>query len=157
MRLSCLLVMVLALGACSEDPREALLEAQQALAEARYADAITATDAGLAGSADEVTAWGLELVRLEALARDGDGDEALAQLAKLADERPEQIPAAQYSATADQLKSAGQGAAAIQVLDQGLKRFPEDATLAGLIEAAKTAPAAGSDELEMLRSLGYVE
>ena len=44
-----------------------------------------------------------------------------------------------------------------QVLDLGLQRFPEDATLIALIEEAKTAPAAGSDELEMLRSLGYVE
>ena len=31
------------------------------------------------------------------------------------------------------------------------------ATLLGLIEEAKAAPAAGSDELEMLRSLGYIE
>ena len=47
--------------------------------------------------------------------------------------------------------------ALIQVLDLGLKRFPGDATLERLIEEAKTAPDAGSDELEMLRSLGYVE
>jgi len=104
-----------------------------------------------------VTAWGLELVKLEALARDGQGDEALAQIDALANARPQNMPATQYSATADQLKSAGQGAAAIQVLDLGLQRFPEDATLIALIEEAKTAPAAGSDELEMLRSLGYVE
>ena len=55
-----------------------------------------------------------------------------------------------------QLRSAEQGGAAIQVLDLGLKRFPEDATLLALIEEAKQAPAAGSEELEMLRSLGYV-
>jgi hypothetical protein len=67
------------------------------------------------------------------------------------------MPATQYSATADQLRAAGQGAAAIQVLDAGLGRFPEDPMLLGLIEEAKAAPAPGSEELEMLRSLGYVD
>ena len=151
------LLMALALGACAETPRASLDAARQALAESRYADAIAAADAGLAGDADAVTSWGLELVKLEALARDGRGDEALAQLEELAALRPEQMPAAQYSATADQLRGAGQGAAAIQVLDAGLGRFPEDGMLLGLIEEAKAAPAPGSEELEMLRSLGYVD
>ncbi|MDH3521220.1 MAG: hypothetical protein OEM49_12250 [Myxococcales bacterium] len=157
MRRFCTFVIALALGACSQTPRESLDEARQALAEARYADALAAADAGLAGSTDAVTTWGLELVKLEALARDGRADETLAQLEKLAAARPEQVPAEQYSASAGQLKSAGQGAAAIRVLDAGLQRFPQDQTLMGLIEEAKAAPAAGSDELEMLRSLGYVD
>jgi hypothetical protein len=157
MRLFCLLVITLALTACAETARESLDESRQALAESRYTDAISAADAGLAGETDEITAWGLELVKLEALARNGQGDETLAQIEALASARPQNMPATQYSATADQLKAAGQGTAAIQVLDLGLKRFPEDATLIALIEEAKEAPAAGSDELEMLRSLGYVE
>jgi hypothetical protein len=157
MRRACLLLTALALCACSQSARETLDDARGALAESRYADAIAESDAGLGGSADEVTRWGLELVKLEALARDGQGDQTVAQLRALAAKRPEQVPASQYWATADQLRSAGQGGAAIQVLDLGLKRFPQDATLAGLIEEAKAAPAAGSDELEMLRSLGYVE
>lgn len=152
-----LLLCVLALAACAESARDSLGEAQTALAESRYADAVAAADAGLAAGADEVTAWGLELVRLEALAREGRGDATVAQIQKLAQVRPEQIPADQYAATADQLRSAEQGAAAIQVLDLGLQRFPEDAALLGQIEEAKKAPAAGSEELEMLRSLGYVE
>jgi hypothetical protein len=157
MRRFSLLVMALALGACAETPRESLDEARQALAESRYADAIAAADAGLAGDADAVTAWGLELVMLEALARDGRGDDALAQLEELAALRPEHVSPTQYSATADQLRSAGQGGAAIQVLDAGLGRFPEDPMLLGLIEEAKAAPAPGSEELQMLRSLGYVD
>jgi len=157
MRCFSVLVMALALGACAETPRESLDEARQALAESRYPDAIAAADAGLAGDADAVTAWGLELVKLEALARDGRGDDALAQLEELAALRPEHMPATQYSATADQLRAAGQGGAAIQVLDAGLGRFPEDPMLLDLIEEAKAAPAPGSEELEMLRSLGYVD
>jgi hypothetical protein len=152
-----LLVFVPLLAACAESPRDSLADARQALAESRYEDAIASAEAGLAAGGDEVTTWGLELVRLEALARDGRGDAAVAQIEKLAGQRPEQMPPSQYSASADQLRSAEQGGAAIQVLDLGLKRFPEDATLLALIEEAKQAPAAGSDELEMLRSLGYVE
>jgi hypothetical protein len=157
MRRFYLLLMALALGACAESPRASLDAAREALAESRYADAIAAADAGLAGEADAVTAWGLELVKLEALARDGRGDDTLAQLEELAALRPEHMPSSQYSATADQLRAAGQGAAAIQVLDAGLGRFPQDETLLGLIEEAKAAPEPGSEELEMLRSLGYVD
>jgi lipopolysaccharide biosynthesis regulator YciM len=157
MRRFCTLAIALALAACAQSARESLDEARLALAESRYADAIATADTGLAGNADAVTAWGLELVKLEALARDGRGDDTLAQLEKLAGSRPEQMPANQYSATADQLRAAGQGPAAILALDAGLKRFPDDQTLLALIEEAKTAPAPGSDELEMLRSLGYVD
>ncbi|MDH3211915.1 MAG: hypothetical protein OEM05_05470 [Myxococcales bacterium] len=157
MRILCMLVSALVLAACSQTPRESLDEARQALAESRYADAIAAADAGLAGEADAVTLWGLELVKLEALARDARGDDTLAQLERLAAARPEQMPADQYASTADQLKSAGQGPATILVLDLGLQRFPDDATLLALIEEAKAAPAAGSEELELLRSLGYVD
>ena len=157
MRRFCTLGMILALAACSQTPRQSLDEARQALAESRYADAIAAADAGLAGEADAVTTWGLELVKLEGLARDGRGDDTIAQLARLAEMRPEHMTATQYSATADQLRAAGQGAAAIRVMDAGLQRFPHDKTLQELIEAAKAAPAAGSEELEMLRSLGYVD
>jgi hypothetical protein len=157
MRLFCLLASALLLLACSESPGESLEAARQALAESQYADAVAAADAGLGADPDDLTRWGLELVRLEALARDGRGEDTLAQIEKLARERPEHVPASQYFATSGQLRAADQGPAAIRVLDLGLKRFPEDATLLDLIEQAKAAPAAGSDELEMLRSLGYVE
>ncbi len=157
MRISCLLLMVLLAGACAESARDSLDAARRELAESSYAEAIATADAGLALEADDVTRWGLELVRLEALAREGRGDDVVAQLGKLAGERPEQLGADQYAATAGQLRSAEAGGAAIQVLDLGLKRFPEDSALAKLIEEARSAPEAGSDELEMLRSLGYVE
>jgi tetratricopeptide (TPR) repeat protein len=157
MRLLCALLTALVSIGCAESSRESLEGARKALAESRYADAIQAADAGLAGSADERTRWGLELVKLEALAREGQGDAAVAQLEKLGGSQPDRVKAAQYATTAGQLKSAGQGGAAIQALDLGLKRFPDDGTLTDLIEQARAAPQEGSDELEMLRSLGYVE
>ena len=96
-------------------------------------------------------------MKLEALARSGRGDETLAQLEKLTAGWPDNMLADQYAVTADQLRAAGQGPAAIQVLDQGLKRFPKDEALLAQIEQAKKAPAPGSDELKMLESLGYID
>jgi len=144
------------LAGCGESARDSLTAARTALSDANYDEAIGAAEAGLALGADEITAWGLELVKLEALARAGRPEETLAQLASLATQRPEQVPADQYAATADQLRAAEQAGAAVQVLDQGLQRFPDDEELLAQIEAAKAAPAPGSDELEMLKSLGYL-
>ncbi len=151
-----LLALSLVIG-CAESARDSLAGARDALAESRYDDAIAAADAGLTAGPDEVTAWGLKLVRLEALARAGRGDETVDLIDALAEERPAQLPASQYQATAGQLDAAEQGAAAIQVLDLGLQRFPDDEALLASIEDAKSAPEPGSEELEMLRSLGYVE
>ena len=146
----------LALAACGESARDALDSARKALAETHYSEAIAAADAGLAREPEAVTSWGLELVKLEALARSGKGDETLAQLAKLTAAWPDNMLAGQFAATADQLRAAGQPAAAIQALDQGLKRFPQDQALLAQIEKAKKAPAPGSDELKMLETLGYI-
>ena len=147
---------VLVLAACGQSGREALEQARKALAETHYPEAISAADAGLARKPDAITSWGLEVVKLEALARSGRGDETLAQLEKLTAGWPDNMLADQFAATADQLRAAGQGPAAIQVLDQGLKRFPKDDALLAQIEQAKKAPAPGSDELKMLESLGYI-
>lgn len=142
--------------ACGSDPYQQLADARSAMAKTDWADAVAAADAGLADAADPQVAWGLELVKLEAHARAGDAEPAKEQLAKLTRLYPERMPPTQYSATADQLRAAGQSAAAIEVLDMGFKRFPSDATLERLIGAASSGEV-GSDELDMLRSLGYVD
>jgi hypothetical protein len=150
-------VAVLALAACAESARDALDQARKALAETDYPEAIAAADTGLARSPDAITSWGLEVVKLQALALSGQGDPTLAQLDKLTAGWPDNMLADQFAATADQLRAAGQGPAAIQALDKGLKRFPEDKQLLAQIEQAKKAPEPGSDELEMLKSLGYID
>ena len=38
-----------------------------------------------------------------------------------------------------------------------MKRFPGDAVLTALLDASAKAPSADGGELDMLRSLGYVE
>jgi tetratricopeptide (TPR) repeat protein len=146
----------LVLSACSESARDALDQARKDLAETRYSEAVAAADAGLARSPDAITSWGLEIVKAEALARSGQGPETVAQLEKLVADWPDNMRADQFAASADQLRAAGQGAAAIEVLDLGLKRFPNDPALLAQIEQAKQASEPGSEELERLRSLGYI-
>jgi tetratricopeptide (TPR) repeat protein len=141
---------------CGHSAQDELAIARQALADADYEEALAAADSGLAEAPDEKTAWGLELVKLEALARGGHGTAARAQLNALAERHPDRVPVTQYSATAHQLRSAGQKPEAIEVLDAGVKRFPDESMLVRLIGAEDSA-GMESAELDMLRSLGYVE
>lgn len=156
LRLSCALAAAAVGMACGSSAPDHLAEARRGLAEAAYDDAIVAADAGLEAEPDERTEWGLELVKLEALARGGYGDDAGSQLSTLESRYPERVPATQYAATASQLRSAGKRPEAVQVLDYGLQRFPEDPMLTRLISLAGDE-GVDSAELEMLRSLGYVE
>jgi hypothetical protein len=159
--LSSLAVILLICG-CGMSRQEHLVEARTALADAAYADAITAAEAGLqmaaAGdpdSIDDPTAWGLELIKLEAYARDGQGDAAKQQLTALASLHPERVAASEYFATAHQLRGAGAGTAAIEVLDMGAILFPYEPVIARMIE--ESGESGDPAELELLRSLGYVE
>ncbi len=147
--------LIVAICGCERAPQEYLADARGNLADTVYDDAIAAAEAGLLASPDDATSWGLELVKLEAHARAGHAEEAKDQLEKLANLHPNRVPASEYSATAYQLKSAGQGATAIEVLDLGASVFPYDPVIGRMIEQSRT----GGDpkELEMLRSLGYVE
>ncbi len=158
MRCFCALLMVAILGGCGASAEDRLADARAGLADADYAAALSAAEAGLRAQPDEVTRWGLELARLEAQARSGRGEAAKQQIERLADAYPEHVPVTQYAATAHQLRSAGEGPAAIEVLDLAMKRHPGDPMIERLIAASVSASAGvDSDELDMLRSLGYVE
>jgi len=150
-----LLALLLGLG-CSPTAHDYLADARQGLSDASYDDAIAAADASLAAGPDEQTEWGLEMVKLEALARAGYGDEATSQLSTLENTWPDRVPATQYAATSGQLRAAGKGPEAIQIIDYGLQRFPNDPTLTRLLGLGDQE-GLGSAELDMLRSLGYVE
>jgi len=156
LRLLTTLVLALAFCACGKSSHEYLAEARQDLAAGSYADAVAAAESGLAGSPDDVTAWGLEIVILEAHARAGSGAATKAQLLELAGSYEVRISATDYSSTAQLLQAADEKAVAIEVLDLGIKRFPEDAMLTKMI-ADSVATGGDPAELEMLRSLGYIE
>jgi predicted Zn-dependent protease len=155
--LSSLMPLVLLAFGCTRAATDHLQNARQAIADAAYSQALDDADAGLGADPDPKTAWGLELVKLEAQARSGDAEGAKAQIEKLATAHPDRLPATQYGATADQLRTAGQAPSAIEVLDLGLKRHPDDASLAKLIAAATANTEVDPSELEKLRSLGYVQ
>jgi hypothetical protein len=153
----CGLLVLGLLCACARPAYEDLADSREALAEASYADAIASADAGLAvAGGEEPTTWGLQMVKLEALARSGRAEETKALFTDLAGRHPERFPSSQYAATAGQLDEAGQGPAAIEILDLGMKQHPGDPLIAQRISAHQTA-GVGSAELDMLRTLGYVE
>lgn len=145
------------LVACGSSPAAHLQDARQALADASYSDVVAAADAGLRADPDAKTAWALELAKLEALARSGRGDEAVALLQRLGAEHPDRVGPTQYCATSDQLRTAGAAPAAIQALDLGAKHHPDDAVIAKLIGDSVSGADVNPAELEMLRSLGYVQ
>ncbi len=151
-----LVLLIAGSAACTKSDHEHLAQARQHLASSDYAQALASAESGLEVAPGEVASWGLELVKLEAHARAGQGAEAKNQLEKLAGLYPKRVSAAEYSATAQQLQAAGQGPLAIEVLDLGAKRYPDDSMLAELI--AESVSGGGSPaELEMLKSLGYIE
>jgi len=152
-----LLVVAMALvwAGCGKPAGEHLADARSELAATAYDDAIAAAEAGLAAAGDAQTTWGLELVLLESHSRAGHGPEAKALIERLGSEHPDRVPASQYTATAQQLKIAGAGPSAIEVLDLGAKRYPDDALIAKMI--GDSTGSGDPAELQMLRSLGYVE
>ena len=156
------LAVIASLCGCGMSRQDHLIEARAALADAAYDEALAAAEAGLRAAAaesqealDDATSWGLELAKLEAHARAGHGEEAKAQLAQLASLYPNRVEASEYFATAHQLRGAGAGTAAIEVLDMGAILFPYEPVIGRMIEEASAG--GGPAELELLRSLGYVE
>jgi predicted Zn-dependent protease len=152
----CAFLLAAALCGCGKPAHEHLADARRELADAAYPEAIAAADAGLRETPGAKILWGLELVKLEAHARAGQAEEAKGQLTKLVDLYPDRIPATQYSATAYQLQSAGQGAVAIEVLDMAMQHDPGNPVIERLIGASRSGDVDPA-ELEMLKTLGYIE
>jgi tetratricopeptide (TPR) repeat protein len=144
------------LAACSDgNPRQHLSQAEAALAAGNHAKAVASADEGLTRKPEAAVRWRLELIRLEALARSGRADAAVQAIERLAGTGNSPVTASHYLSTADQLRGAGNQAGAIQLLDKGAKRFPGDADIAQAIARAKES--GSSEELDTLRSLGYLD
>jgi hypothetical protein len=149
------LALGLTLAACGASPEEQLEKARGHLAQGAYAEAAAAATEGLAAGAEGSTAWRLELAALEGEARGGRTADVLLRLGRLAEAWSAQVTGSLYVQTAGQVKEAGDAAGAISVLDAGAKRFPEDPDIAQAIAQSKAT--ATAEEIERLRSLGYVE
>ncbi len=146
---------LLLLVACSGGPEDQLEKARQSLAAGAYADAAATAQAGLDAGAEGSTAWRLELAALEGEARTARTADALSRLVRLAESWSGQVTGSLYVQTAGQVKEAGDAEGAIGVLDAGAQRFPDDPDITQAIARLKATGT--SDEIERLRSLGYVE
>ena len=147
---------ILVFGAgCSKSAEDQLKEAQAAVA-SDPAKAQQLAEEGLknAGS-DKATAWRLEQVRLEALAKGSKGAEVAKELERLAGTYPQQVTAALYRSLADKTKAAGDTSGAIDILAAGDVRFPADPTSKTAIEEIKGA-GVSAEEVEKLKALGYL-
>jgi tetratricopeptide (TPR) repeat protein len=152
---SILIASLLGLAACGGSAEDHLQKARQHLAAGAYAEAAVAANQGLAAGAEGPVAWRLELSALEGEARSARTADVLARLERLAGAWSGQVSGSLYVQTAGQLKEAGDAEGAIGVLDAGAQRYPDDPDLAQAIERLKTT--GSSDEIERLRTLGYVE
>src|SRR5215510_9800789 len=94
-------------------------DAQTALDGKDPAKAIAIVDEALAKDSvrqDAPAAWRLEQIRLDALARQGKGNEVKAQLERLVGTYPKQVNASLYRSLADKTKTAGDNPGAIEIL-----------------------------------------
>ena len=143
---------------CGPDLEKQKNEAQQALSVGNFGQARELSSQAMeqAPAADKRLLWALERIRLEALARENQGEQALETLERLATEYPTQANASLYLAIASYLKDAGGTSGAIDILVAGDERFPEESekfkTMMGELEAGGLDPA----EIERLKSLGYL-
>lgn len=114
---------------------------------------------GKAESADATRMWRIEKLRLQAVARQGHGDEAAAHLERLAGSYASQVNAKLYAQIGTFVEGAGNDPEAITVYDKGAKRFPDAASLfRPQIEALMERATAGGDSesIAKLKSLGYL-
>ena len=103
--------------------------------------------------------WAFEDLRLQAVARSGDGAESVATLGRLAGEYASQITPAYYVKITSYVRDGGDLLGAVDLLAAGAERFPADKSkFDALAEALKEAASSAGDSeaLEKLKSLGYV-
>lgn len=147
------------LSACSSGPDvEALQKGVESAIQAKdYTGAVTKADAALKEEAiakDPAKAWRFESMKLTALAEGGKGGEVKANLERLAGSYDKQVTASLYHSLADKVRAAGDGGGYADLLDAGLKKFPDDKTFQEAIDAMKNS--ADPAEVERLKALGYL-
>jgi len=152
-----LLSLTLVLSACSggADPKDAGLEALQLGKHQDAADQLaSALDARTPADADYVEVC---VAKCQALAHI-DADKAKGDFLQLAESQGEKVVAKDFSMIVSDLYSAKQLLPAIDVLDAGLKRFPDDTKLAQLKEkvVAESQKSGDPAALEKLKGLGYL-
>jgi hypothetical protein len=153
------LVLVVLLGCGGGGPSsEELQKGVESAVQAKdFPGAVAKADEALKVEAiakDAAKAWRFESMRLGALADGGKGADVLASLTRLGGAYDKQLTAALYQSLADKLRAAGDGEGAVNLLDAGKKKFPEDQSFQAAIDAMKSS--ADPAEIERLKALGYL-
>jgi hypothetical protein len=143
---------------CGEKAADSKEAAQAALDAADYPTAILQADKAIGLAADDkAMVWQSQQIKLQALARSGDGAQATALLEQLAGSFAAQVKSPLYMSVANELKKAGQTSAAIDVLDAGNKRFPDESEkFTAAIQDLQTTEELDPAEIEKLKALGYL-
>lgn len=144
---------------CASGPDVAALQAgvDAAIAAKDYGSAVSQADAALKlpeVTAEPARAWRFASARVNALAAGGKGGEVLANLEQLSGAYAAQVTASLYLSLADKVRAAGDGAGCANLLDAGLKKFPEEKAFQAKIEEMKSS--VDSAEVERLKALGYL-
>jgi hypothetical protein len=147
-------------GCAPRSPAEQADVAQAALSQGDFATARAAAQAALSSRAvagDKALTWKLERIGLEAAAGEGKGADVLAGVDRLAADFPTQMTAELYAKLGNRLADGGDALGALDLVDAGKRRFPEQATaFDGLIESLKDKAEGDSAVMDKLRSLGYL-
>ena len=159
-RISCLtpaIGLALLIG-CGPDLEQQKNEAQQALNVGNFSQARELSSQALeqAPASEKRLLWALERIRLEALARENQGEQASETLERLTGEYPTQANASLYLAIATYLKDAGGTSSAIDILVAGDERFPEESEKFKAMIDEMQAGGLDPAEIERLRSIGYL-
>ena len=152
-----LLAALLLATACAPSAEERVKGAQAALDAADYPRARSESESALqepSVTKDARSVARLEVIRLQALARSGMGQEVAATLERLGNNSI--ATASLYRDLADKLRAAKDTGGAIEVLAAGDKRFPaEHQSFVDAIDALKNADMDPA-EVERLKALGYL-
>jgi len=150
-------ITALAFG-CGENAGDVKEAAQAALDSADYPTAITDADRAIGLAADDkALIWQAQQIKLQALARGGDGAKASTLIETLAGQYAAQVKSPLYITVANDLEKAGQTSSAIDVLDAGNKRFPDETEkFLAAIKDLQTTTEMDPEEIEKLKALGYL-
>ena len=108
--------------------------------------------------ADEALTFEVKYGLVRCKIREGEADDAKAEFLRLADENPSQATWKKYRSVAGSLRASDEKPLAIEILDLGLKKFPDHASdFEADIQAIQDEADIDAETKEKLKKLGYVK
>ena len=146
---------------CGPKVEDLVEKAQAALDAGDHESALSLGDQGLSLAAqkgsDARVVLRLKKIRIQAFARSKRGGEASTALEAAAEAHPGQVPSSLYFSAAVEANESGDAPGAVEILDAGLKRFPDERVSFDEKIALLKEQAGGDEDLtNKLESLGYL-